>query len=120
VPTAPRFLKALALSWLVAWRIHHITMAGRADPEVFCEVGFAPQEGYTLDTMPHHCHPPPTPPALREMVRRLAPLGGFFARQGDGEPGINAIGQGYPRRHEFISAIDTYRTVNAVERNVSC
>jgi hypothetical protein len=93
-------------------------MAGRADPEVSCEGVFAPQEWYTLDTMPHHCHPPPTPPALREMVRSLAPRGGFFARQGDGEPGINAIGQGYQRRHEFISAIDTYRTVNAVERNV--
>jgi hypothetical protein len=52
------------------------------------------------------------------MVRRLAQLGGFCARQGDGEPGINAIWQGYQRRHEFIYAIDTYRTVNAVERTV--
>ncbi len=52
------------------------------------------------------------------MVRSLAPLGGFLARQGDGEPGIKAIWQGYQRLHEFISAIDTYRTVKAVERNV--
>ena len=31
------------------------------------------------------------------MVRSLAQLGGCFARQGDGEPGIKAIWQGYQR-----------------------
>jgi hypothetical protein len=52
------------------------------------------------------------------MVRSLAPLGGFFARQGDGAPGIKGIWPGYQRLHEFIYAIDPYRTVNALERNV--
>jgi hypothetical protein len=68
--------------------------------------------------MQQHGHPPPTPPPLREMVRSLAQLGGFFARQGGGEPGINALWQGYRRLHEFIYTKDTYRTVNALERNV--
>lgn len=118
VQTDQRFLHALAIYLIVAWRIHHITMAGRAYPEGSCEVVFEPQEWYTLYTRPHHCHPPPTPPSLREMVRSLAPLGGFFARQGDGEPGIKAIWQGYQRLHECIYAIDTYRTINGLERNV--
>ena len=118
VQTDQRLLNALAIYVIVAWRIHNITMAGRAYPEVSCEVVLAPQEWATLYTMQHHCHPPPTPPPLREMVRSLAQLGGFLARQGDGEPGIKAIWQGYQRLHEFIYAIDTYRTVNAVERNV--
>jgi hypothetical protein len=113
-----RLLNALAIYVIVAWRIHNITMAGRAYPEVSCEVVFEPQEWYTLYTMPHPCHPPPTPPPLREMVRNLAQFGGFFARQGDGEPGLKAIWQGYQRLHDFIYAIDTYRTVNALERNV--
>jgi hypothetical protein len=52
------------------------------------------------------------------MVRHLAQLGGFLARQGDGEPGLKAIWQGYHRLHEFLYAIDMYRTVNALERNV--
>jgi hypothetical protein len=52
------------------------------------------------------------------MVRSRAQLGGFFARQGDGEPGIKAIWQGYLRLHECIEAIDTVRTVNVLERNV--
>ena len=120
VQTDQRLLNALAIYLSVAWRLHNSTMAGRADPEVSCEIVFEPQEWSTLDTMQPHCHPPPTPPPRRQMVRSLAQLGGFFARQGDGEPGIQAIGQGYQRLHEFIYAIDTYRTVHAAERNVSC
>jgi hypothetical protein len=68
--------------------------------------------------MQHHCHPPLTPSPLREMGRTLAQLGEFFARQGDSEPGIKAIWQGYQRLHECIYAIDMYRTANALERNV--
>jgi hypothetical protein len=52
------------------------------------------------------------------MGRSLAHLGGFLARTREGEPGIQAIWQGDHRRHDFISAIELYRTVNAVERNV--
>jgi hypothetical protein len=90
-----RFLHALAISLIVAWRIHHITLAGRTYPEVSCEGVFEPQAWSTLYTRPHHCHPPPTPPSLREMVWSLAPLGGVSARQGDGESGIKATWQGY-------------------------
>jgi glucose-6-phosphate isomerase len=46
------------------------------------------------------------------MVRGLAQLGGFLARTGDGEPGIQAIWQGYQRLHEFIYALETHRRVN--------
>ena len=118
VQTEPRVLKALALYVLVAWRSHNSTMAGRAYPEGSCEVVFAPQAWSPLSTRQPHWHPPPTPPPRREMGRNLAQLGGVFARQGDGEPGINAIWQGYQRRHDCIYAIDTSRTVNALERNV--
>jgi hypothetical protein len=52
------------------------------------------------------------------MVRSLAQLGGFFARARDGEPGLKAIWQGYQRLHEFIYAVETYLTVNVVERSM--
>jgi hypothetical protein len=48
------------------------------------------------------------------MVRGLAQLGGFFARTGDGEPGITSIWQGDQRLHEFIDAVEIHRTVNAL------
>jgi hypothetical protein len=44
VPTEQRFLHALALDVLVAWRLHTITLAGRASPEGSCEVVCEPQE----------------------------------------------------------------------------
>jgi hypothetical protein len=77
VQTEPRLLKARAIDGSVAGRSHHITRAGRADPALSCEGVCAPQAGSTLYTMPHPCHPPPTPPPLGAMVRSLAQLGGF-------------------------------------------
>jgi Transposase DNA-binding/Transposase DDE domain len=59
VQTEQRLLNALALYMIVAWRIHNITMAGRAYPAMSCEVVFEPREWHTLYTMQHHCHPPP-------------------------------------------------------------
>src|SRR5262245_17472720 len=103
---------------IVAWRIHTITMASRAYPDVSCEGVFEPREWHTLYTMQHHSQPPPPPPPLREMVRRLAQLGGFLARTRDGAPGLKAVWQGSQRLHEFIYAIATYRALNACERNV--
>jgi hypothetical protein len=116
--TDQRRLNALALSLIIAWRIHLITMVGRAYPEVSCEVVFEPCEWHTIYTMQHHRRPPQHPPALQDIVRSLAQLGGFFARKGDGVPGIKSIWQGYQRLHEFIYAVDIHRTVNALERNV--
>jgi hypothetical protein len=112
--TEQRLLNAIAIYLIVAWRIHSITMAGRAYPNVPCEVVFEPREWHTIYTMRHHRHPPQAPPSLREIVGALAQLGGFLARTGDGEPGIQAIWQGYQRLHEFIYALETHRRVNAL------
>jgi hypothetical protein len=116
--TAQRLLNALAIYFIVAWRLHNITMVGRAYPAMSCAVVFEPREWQTLYTMQHQCHPPPTPPPLREMVRSRAQFGGFFTRKGDGEPGINAMWQGYQRWHAFIYDVETSRIGNAGERNV--
>lgn len=111
--TDHRLLNALAIYLIIAWRIHTITMLGRAYPAASCEVVFAPREWQTIYTMQYHCRPPASPPSLRAMVRALAQLGGFLARTGDGEPGIKSIWQGYQRLHEFIYAVETHLAVNA-------
>lgn len=46
--TAHRLLNALAISLIIAWRIHTITMMGRAYPEAPCEVVFEPPEWQTI------------------------------------------------------------------------
>jgi hypothetical protein len=114
VQTAQRVLNAMAISVLVAWRIHTITMVGRAYPEVPGDVVCEPREWHTIDPMPPHRRPPQMSPPLRAMVRSLAPCGGFFARTGDGEPGIQAIWQGYQRLQAFIDAVETYQTVHSL------
>jgi transposase Tn5 family protein len=112
--TDHRLLNAIAIYLSIAWRIHTITMLGRAYPETSCAIVFESREWQTLYTVQFHSAPPPQPPPLRPMVRALARLGGFLARTGDGEPGIQSIWQGYQRLHEFIYALEMYRAVNAL------
>lgn len=113
VQTKPRLVNALAVYLIVAWRIHTITMLSRAYPEVSCEVVFEPREWQTLYTMLYRRRPPQEAPPLREIVRCLARLGGFLARTGDGEPGVQTLWQGYQRLHDFSYALETSRAVNA-------
>src|SRR5262249_12092662 len=110
--TKPRLVNAIAIYLIVAWRIHTITRLSRAYPEVSCEVVFEPQEWQTIYTMHYRRRPPQEPPPLREMVRCLARLGGFLARTGDGEPGVQTLWQGYQRLHDFLYALETQRAVN--------
>lgn len=112
--TDHRLLNAIAVYLIIAWRIHTITMMGRAYPDTSCEIVFEAREWQTLYTMQFHSAPPPQPPPLHHMVRALARLGGFLARTGDGEPGIQSIWQGYQRLHEFIYALEMHRAVNAL------
>jgi Transposase DNA-binding/Transposase Tn5 dimerisation domain len=107
-----RLLNAIAVYLIIAWRIQTITMMGRAYPEASCEVVFEPREWQTIYTIQFHSPPPAQPPPLRDTTRALAQLGGFLARKGDGEPGINSIWQGYQRLHNFIHAIETHLAVN--------
>lgn len=69
---APRLLNALALSLIIAWRIHTLTMLGRAYPEASWDLVFEPREWRTIDTMPYQSPPPDQPPPLRDTVRTLA------------------------------------------------
>jgi hypothetical protein len=111
--TAHRLLNALAIYLIIAWRIHSITMMGRAYPEASCEVVFEPRAWQAIYTMQYHSRPPVQPPPLRDTVRALAQLGGFLARTGDGEPGLKSLWQGDQRLHDFIYAVETHLAANA-------
>jgi Transposase Tn5 dimerisation domain len=74
--------------------------------------GHAPRSAW--EARPQHRPPPQAPPSLRERVRDLAQLAGFFVRTGDGEPGLTSLWQGSQRLHGCISAVETQRTVNAL------
>ena len=77
---------------------------GRTCPDLPASLMFDPDEikaAYVLSKKP----PPPTPPSLNDVVRRVAMLGGFLARKGDGEPGVKTIWIGLQRVTDFAAGV---------------
>jgi hypothetical protein len=89
--TARRLINAIAIYLTIAWRIHTMTMMARAYPKASCEVVFELQEWQAIYTMQYRRRPPQESPLLRERSYGLARLGGFLARRGDGEPGVQTL-----------------------------
>ena len=52
---------------------------------------------------------PSEPPRLNEMVRRVAMLGGFLARKGDGEPRVKTIWLGLQYVRSFVAGMQFMR-----------
>ncbi|MFO1352313.1 MAG: IS4 family transposase [Gammaproteobacteria bacterium] len=111
--TPERLEKCIAIYLIVAWRIHHITQAARAQPQAACTQVFSAQEWQTIYLLQQRQRPPPKPPTLRTVTRMLAQLGGFLARKGDGEPGAETLWRGY---RVLQQALDTLEIASAVRR----
>ena len=92
----PKIERALALYMVVSWRIARLMRLGRTCPDLPASLMFDPDEikaAYVLTQKPL----PTAPPTLNDVVRRVAMLGGFLARKGDGEPGVKTIWIGLQR-----------------------
>lgn len=109
--TPERLERCLAIYMLIAWRLHHLTHLARAYPNVPCSAVFEDKEWRTIYLLHHHKRPPQKPPPLRTMLRLLAQLGGFLARKGDGEPGVETVWRGYM---EMLRAVHTLALAKAV------
>ncbi|MDR2626002.1 MAG: IS4 family transposase, partial [Zoogloeaceae bacterium] len=57
--------------------------------------------------------PPKKTPTLREVIRRIAMLGGFLARKGDGEPGVKTLWQGFAKVERFVRGGEKMREGHA-------
>lgn len=100
----PKIERALALFMVVSWRIARLMRLGRTCPDLPASLMFDPDEikaAYVLTNKPK----PPRPPTLNEVVRRVAMLGGFLARKGDGEPGVKTIWIGLQRVMDFAAGV---------------
>ena len=96
--------RALALFMVVSWRIARLMRLGRTCADLPASLMFAPDEikaAYVLTNKPS----PSAPPSLNEVVRRVAMLGGFLARKGDGEPGVKTIWIGLQRVMDFAAGV---------------
>jgi len=48
------------------------------------------------------------------VIRRIAMLGGFLARKGDGEPGVKTLWLGFARIRDFVDGVEHMRSINAI------
>jgi hypothetical protein len=96
--------RALTVFMVVAWRIARLMRLGRTCPDLPASLMFDADEiraAHVLTNKPMPKHPP----SLNEMVRRVAMLGGFLARKGDGEPGVKTIWIGLQRVTDFAAGV---------------
>lgn len=85
-----RIETALALYLVVAWRINRLMRLGRTLPELPADMLLEVDEwkaAYVLNKKPV----PKKTPALQDVIRLIAQLGGFLGRKGDGEPGAKTL-----------------------------
>lgn len=104
---------ALAIYLVVAWRLAYLLRLGRTHPDLPASVVFDQTEwqaAWLLAEKP----PPKQTPSLREVIRRIAMLGGFLARKGDGEPGVKTLWQGYSKLFSFVRGVEQMRSLHAV------
>jgi hypothetical protein len=106
-----RLERCIAVYMIIAWRLHHITQVARAYPTAPCTVVFEVKEWQTIYLVQQHKRPPRKPPPLRTMTRMLAQLGGFLARTGDGEPGVETVWRGYMEMMRAVRTLDIARAV---------
>lgn len=99
-----RLERLQAVYTIVAWRLLSITYQARCQPESSCEPTFTRLEWQLLYAF-HHRHPYPEgqqPPTIKEAVRWLGKLGGFWGRKGDGPPGVKVLWRGLIRLYSLV------------------
>ena len=102
-----RLGRLLALYCVVAWRLLWMLYLSRAEPDCPCSIALTHQEWRLLYLAWQHLHHqdaalPTTPPPLREVVRRIAQLGGFIGRKADGDPGVKTLWRGLMRLQDIV------------------
>ena len=100
--SAARLKRALALYSIVAWRLLWLTYKARTAPAMPCTEVLEEDEWRVLLVMTGGSLGGRDPPSLREAVHRIAGLGGFQGRKGDGDPGVKALWQGWRRFMDFV------------------
>jgi len=101
---ANRLEACLAIDLVVAWRIHHLNKLGRDTPDAPCTVYFDDDQWKALWAFTTKKPvPPKNTPSLRQAIHRVASLGGFLGRRGDGEPGTQTLWIGLQRLDDITT-----------------
>lgn len=96
---------ALAVYMVVAWRLARLMRLGRIHPDLDAALMFSTKEwqaAYILAKKPV----PRSSPCVRDVIRRIASLGGFLGRKSDGEPGMKTLWLGWQRVRDFVEGLE--------------
>ena len=109
--TAARLQKYIALMCVVAWRLHWLTYLNRTDPDAPCTLALTTAEWQVLYMyIQRSTKFPDRPPTVHQAVRWIAQLGGFLAREADGEPGITVVWRGWQRLQDMVVLWELLKT----------
>jgi len=112
-----RLEACLAIDLVVAWRIYHLSKLGREVPDAPCSLYFEEAEWKALMVFTDRNPVPPSkPPTMREATHRVAGLGGFLGRKGDGEPGTQTLWLGLQRLDDIT---EIYQVMSDVLTNAT-
>ena len=98
---------------VVSWRPARLVRLGRTHPDLEATSLFT-DEAWKGAYILAKKAPLKMPPTLREVIRRIAMLGGFLGRKGDGEPGVKTLWLGFQRIRDFVEGIEHRRKINAI------
>ena len=99
--TGERMKRAILLFMIVAWRVMYVMKLGRECPDLPCDVVFDEDEWQSVCVVLDGREAIARKPGLREMVRKVATLGGFLGRKCDGDPGAKSMWIGLMRTADF-------------------
>jgi hypothetical protein len=101
--TEPRLERLLAVYSGLAWHLLWLTYLARLTPDVPCTCVLTVSQWQALYAFIHRTlRLPLTPPTLRQAIRWIAQLGGFLARNGDGDPALKVLWRGWSRLQDIV------------------
>lgn len=98
-----RFLPALALYMIIAWRSLYVCRVSRTHEDSCCELIYSQAEWQSVWQIVKKKKPPAKPPGLMEMTKIVAQLGGYVNRKSAAPPGPQSMWIGLQRMHDFAT-----------------
>lgn len=102
-----RELNALAVYQVVAWRVQLLCHLGRACPDLACDAWLEEAEWKSVYIVATGKAPPAHAPTINTMIRLIAGLGGYVARQKT-EPGNQTLWIGMQRMRDLACGYDAF------------
>ena len=98
-----RFLPALALYMIIAWRSLYVCRVSRTHESASCELVYTKEEWQSVWQIVKRKSPPRKAPGLMEMTKLVAQLGGYVNRKNAAPPGPQTMWLGIQRMHDFAT-----------------